>query len=392
MATKTLGIDQRTIKSYLLEKLQLTPLMLLIIFFIIYDSHYNKYLFVGTPIILVIILILFLLKLQRVLLYLFVTIWLTIVIYQSVFITSNLTQDLGSDRDDAVEIACVAFLNGQNPWKSQSQLNNPITTGPTSILISIPSVALTGNINTATFLFWIIFLAILLFADTYYANNSFIFLFLFFLLPVFKFQHTVLYSLEELYYVLLLFPLLWVMLKKQYFFFSGILFSVIILSRLSYLFLCAGLFFWWITQYRYDFENYLKIFLGIIIGVLLILTPFIIISGKSFFEANFIINSLIETSTLKGYNPAIESIQGIGLLIGKWAGKILLSVIVLILISLFNVVLSKEKIANPFWNISFAALLAFTTVFTPLYSSEDYFLSMIIPSFFAISFSPKINH
>jgi len=315
-----------------------------------------------------------------------------ITVYQAVFITSNLTQDLGSDRDDAVEISSIAFLNGQNPWKSQSQLNNPITTGPSSILISIPSVALMGKINAATFLFWLVFITILIVADIYYANNSFIFLVLLILLPVFKFQHTILYGLEELYYALLLFPLLWIMLKRQLFFLSGIAFSIIILSRLSYLFLCAGMFFWWIIQYKYYSKNYLKILGGFIIGVLLILIPFIVISGKSFFESNFIINSFLDTNALRGNNLAILYIQGIELYIGNWAGKIFLSVIILILIFLFNLVLSRNKETNPFWHMSFASLLAFTIIFTPLYSSEDYILSMIIPLFFAISFNPKINY
>lgn len=392
MSIKTSDTYQISIKSYLLEKLELSPMIVLLLFFLIYDSHYNKYLFVGTPIVLIIILILFLLKLKRFLIYLFITIWLMITVYQAVFITSNLTQDLGSDRDDAVEISSIAFLNGQNPWKSQSQLNNPITTGPSSILISIPSVALMGKINAATFLFWLVFITILIVADIYYANNSFIFLVLLILLPVFKFQHTILYGLEELYYALLLFPLLWIMLKRQLFFLSGIAFSIIILSRLSYLFLCAGMFFWWIIQYKYYSKNYLKILGGFIIGVLLILIPFIVISGKSFFESNFIINSFLDTNALRGNNLAILYIQGIELYIGNWAGKIFLSVIILILIFLFNLVLSRNKETNPFWHMSFASLLAFTIIFTPLYSSEDYILSMIIPLFFAISFNPKINY
>lgn len=210
-----------------------------------------------------------------------------------------------------------------------------------------------------------------------------------FLLPFFKFQQTILYSLEEIYFALLLFPVLWVMLKKQLLFFSGIMFSIIILNRLSYVFLCAGLFFWWIIQNKYETKNYLKIVLGFIGGSLFILTPFIIVSGKSFFETNFVINSFIDTTYLKGNNPVMTYIQGMIPLINKWTGKIILSVIILILIFLFSFILSKNNEANPFWNISFAALLIFTVLFTPLYSSGDYILSVIIPLFFAISFNSR---
>jgi hypothetical protein len=324
-------------------------------------------------------------------LYLFITTWLVIVLYHAVFISSNLSQDFGSDRDDAVEIASHSFLNGNNPWESGSQLKNPITTGPTSILVSIPTVALTDKINSLTFLFWLAFWGILIVGDIFYTNDSFTLLFLIFLLPYFKFQHTIFYSLEEIYYAMVLFPFLWMMLKKQFLFLAGVVFSIIILSRLSYVFLCAGLFFWWIIQNKYYTKDYLKIILGFIGGVLLILTPFIIISGKSFFETNFIINSFIDTTDLKGYNPVLTYIQGMSPLIDKWMGKIILSVFILILIFLFSLILSKNKEANPFWNISFAAFLIFTTIFTPFFSSGDYILSMIIPLFFAVSFNSKID-
>ncbi len=207
--------DRSLLKNYLLEKISLNPLFLLLTFLLIYDSHINDYVFYGTSGAVFLILIMLVIKAPRVIVHLFMIAWLIIVLYQAIFITANLSQDYGSDRDEAVEIATTNLLEGQNPWVSTSNLGNPITTGPTSILVAIPSVILTNKINSLTFIFWVLFFCSLIALEYYYKNNSFLLLFLFFLIPIFGFQHTIFYSLDELYYALNLISFASLVVKKK---------------------------------------------------------------------------------------------------------------------------------------------------------------------------------
>lgn len=380
--------EQSLLKNYLLEKINLNPLLLLLTLFIIYDSHINNYLFYGTSVAITVILFLLLFKVPRILIHLFMISWLIIVLYQAVFVTANLSQDFGSDRDDAVEIAATNLLKGQNPWASKSNLDNPITTGPTSILAAIPSVMLTKKINSLTFLFWILFFSSLIALEYHYKNNSFLLLFLLFLIPLFGFQHTIFYSLDELYYTLILFPILLWLLKKNLLFLSGIVFSIIFFNRLSYVFLCIGMYFWWLVKNEWKLKNNLKILLGFIFGSISILLPFIVISGDSILEKNFILNSFIKN--IKGNNKIFIFVNELGNFFGYHFGIILISIIIIVIILIFSIMAKRHKLNNPFWNISFSALLAFTVSFTPVISA-DYILSLIIPLFYVIAFSFPLN-
>jgi hypothetical protein len=299
-------------KNYVLEKLKLSPLILLLMIFIIYDSNFNKYVFIGVSIAVTIILILMVLQAPRILTYLFIFSWLFIVLYQSVFVTANLSHDLISDRDDAAEIATTNYLDGRNPWSSKSILDIPITTGPSSILLSIPSVFLTKKINSLTFLFWISFFIILLVAEYKYRNDSFILLFLLFLIPVLGFLGTINFSLDEIYYALIFFPVLFYVLNKKLFYFAGFLFALIILSRLSYVFLSAGFYFGWIFSKGWETKNQIKLFTGFFVGLVLVLTPFLWVSGSSIFKQNFLTNSIINSEAVKSNNPIFSLIRGIG--------------------------------------------------------------------------------
>ena len=372
-------------KNYLLEKINLNPFLLLLILLIIYEAHINDYLFYSTSTALTIILFMIIFKTPRIIVHLFMITWLIVILYQAVFLTANLSQDFGSDRDEAVEIATSNLLNGKNPWENKSPLGNPITTGPTSILIAIPSVALTNKINSLTFLFWILFFFSLIIAEYHYKNNSFIFLYLLFLMPIMGFQHTIFYSLDEMYYALILFPLILYLLRRNKFFFSGFIFSVIFFNRLSYIFLCAGLYFWWLIKNGLNLKNNLKISLGFFFGTICILLPIIIISGNSLFQKNFILNSFLKS--IKGNNQVFSFIKEIGGFFNYQIGQILISFCVIILIFLFSIGTNKSNKDNPFWNISFAALLAFSIIFVPVFSA-DYILSLIIPLFYGIAFSP----
>ncbi|MCX7009537.1 MAG: hypothetical protein NTY53_20215 [Kiritimatiellaeota bacterium] len=126
-----------------------------------------------------------------------------------VFVDAQGPQDAFSDRNEAVENAARAMLQGTNPWNARSVLGLPITTGPSSILLAVPSVKLTGRINLLTFSFWALFLGLLLAGDLLRRNGSFVLLGLLVLLPWTGVLHTLHWSLDELYYAVILLPVLW---------------------------------------------------------------------------------------------------------------------------------------------------------------------------------------
>lgn len=357
-----------------------------------FDSAHNKYIFTGASLAVTIILILMLINSPRIIILSFIFTWLVIVLYQTIFITSNLSQDLIADRDDAVEIATDNFLNYKNPWLSKSPLGLPITTGPSSILISIPSVILTKKINSLTFIFWITFFILLLITEYSFKNESFIIAFLLFLIPSLGYQRTIYYSLDEMYYVLILFPILLFVLNKKKFFLAGFIFSIIVLSRLSYIFLSAGLYFGWVLKHKFIVKNQLKILFGFFTGILLILFPFILVSGPSIFKHNFINNSIINSEIYQSHNYLFKIIREFSMSHGSFTTDlILVSFITLLLIFLFSITLSKHKLANPFWDVAFASLLTFNIPFYPIYEG-DYILSMTIPLLFLISWSSGLNN
>lgn len=376
------------LKIYLREKINLDPLLLLLTLFIIYDSHINNYVLYGTSVATTIILFLLLFKIPRIFVHLFMISWLIIVMYQAVFITADLSQDFGSDRDDAVEIATTNLLGGQNPWASKSNLDNPITTGPTSILAAIPSVMLTKKVNSLTFIFWILFFSSLIVLDYRYKNNSFLLLFLLFLIPSLGFQHTIFYSLDELYYTLILFPIVLWFLRKNLLFLAGILFSIIFFNRLSYVFLCVGMYFWWLVRDEWKWKSNLKILSGFILGSIAICLPFFVISGNTILEKNFILNSFLKS--IKGNNKIFLLINELGKLLGYHLGILFISSAIIVIILIFSILAKRHQFNNPFWNISFSALLAFSVSFTPVFSA-DYILSLMIPLFYVIAFSPSLN-
>lgn len=378
-------------KNYLLEKPKLGILSLSLMVFIIYDSNYNNYVFVSVSVVVTILLILMLFKTPRIFIYLFIFTWLMIVLYHSVFITANLSHDIISDRDEAAEIATTNFLQGKNPWSSNSILDLPITTGPSSIILSIPSVFLTNKINSLTFLFWISFLIILLVAEYKFRNNTFIILFLLFLIPILGFQRTINFSLDEIYYALIFFPVLIFVLNKNLFYFAGFLFALIILSRLSYVFLSAGFYFGWIFSRGWETKNQIKLCTGFFVGIVLVLTPFLWVSGSSIFQQNFITNSIINSEAVKSNNQIFSFVRAIGDSIAFPMGWILVGLITLLIIYFFSLIISRHYLPNPFWNVSFAALLTFTIPFSP-FNEGDYTLSLIIPAFYAIAFSKSFNN
>jgi len=122
----------------------------------------------------------------------FILLLLTIFFAFGVFNSNDLIQ---SDRDNAVIISAQALMNFENPYNYKTEINQPITTGLTSAIISIPFVYITGNIQALTLLFYITFI-ILAYRSKYF------YLICFFILILSPFIYRVMYyRLDELYWI-----------------------------------------------------------------------------------------------------------------------------------------------------------------------------------------------
>ena len=185
------------------------------------------------------ILLAFLLQRPRWIVYGLLLTALCIRVIAFVHIVANRAQDKVSTRDAAVEMTAQALMRGENAWNVD--LGVEVTTGPTSILLALPFVSLFGQINWLSFLFWAVLLGVLLGLDTYYRNNSWPTLALMILLGLFDIEHTMYWSLEELYYPVLYLALAYLLTTRERWGWAGALLAASILSRPSYCFLVLGL-------------------------------------------------------------------------------------------------------------------------------------------------------
>lgn len=111
---------------------------------------------------------------------------ITIFTYHFIYSYENLVR---VDRDDALTIASNRYKAGLQPYDTLTALNNPITTGTSSILYA--SILSERNLS---FLFWIWITAI------FYNGLHFNIYALIMLLSLVFFQRTMMYGLTELYY------------------------------------------------------------------------------------------------------------------------------------------------------------------------------------------------
>jgi hypothetical protein len=301
---------------------------------------------------------------------------------------ANRGQDRKSDRDDAVEIAASALLHGENPWSERSILNLPITTGPSTILAAIPSALLTGHVNLAAQVFWLVLFGILLAGDLANRNNRFMLAAMVMLYPRSGFLHTQLWSLEELYYPMLLYPLLWWAVLRDRPRVAGSLAALILLGRLSYLFPLAAFAGWACFRERDGWRFILHMVPAAIITVGVVLLPFLLVGGEAFWSDNFIRNAINTGGVSEIKNPLCQ--------LQAWlhelpAAKTILSISLLGVLAGGGFLLRGQKPATPFWHMAAASLLAHTVIFLPQ-NPGDYILLFMIPALFAISFSKGIQN
>ncbi len=373
--------------GYLTSPLAVSPILLSLIFLFLYRHAASPDPFAFFFLLLTGLSFLFLLRLPRWVYYLYLLVSVIAVVAHMVFnISARSGIDDGSDRDEAVEIAALAFLRGENPWDGQTDLNLAITTGPSSILLAIPFVTLTGHINLLTFIFWIGFAASLLWGDVRRQNNTLLLLLVLFMFPETEFVTVLTWSLEELYYPLLLFLAAWWMTGRRWYFAVGLLLAFVVLVRLSYVFAVAGFLLWFTFQTDSPLKPLLKVGAGVAAGAIGILLPFALVGGQNFWARNFLTIALGAASGGGAENVLFNQIQAVGELIPGPARVIYTAGVIGLILVVAAFLARHLRLSHPFWHVSLGALLAHTILFSPG-NQADYILTIVIPTFFAVAFS-----
>jgi hypothetical protein len=277
--------------AYLETAVQLTPLCALLMMFYAFDHLKNTgpdgWILTG----ILVVAIVHLLGLPRWFTYAVVASGLLCFFSYHVFVDAQGPQDAFSDRNEAVENAARSMLQGTNPWSARSVLGLPITTGPSSIMLAVPVVKVTGRINLLTFCFWALFLGLLLIGDVLCRNGSFVLLGLLVLLPWTGVLHTLHWSLDELYYAVILLPVLWFLLERRWLVWAGVLMGFMCFSRLVYVFGLIGVGLWWLSRRSDNWKQAWRLVLGALLYMVPVLALFYGLGGHDFVMANFWKNS-----------------------------------------------------------------------------------------------------
>jgi hypothetical protein len=295
-------------------------------------------------------------------------------------------QDDISIRDDAVELTTQAFLRGENPWNHVPQLDVGATTGPAGILLAIPLVLAFGEINWLAFFFWILFFLILLAGDLQTRNSAFPVLALIFVIGVGGFNHTLFWSLDELYFAMLIFPLAWWSVTRQHDILTGILLALPPLFRINYAFLLMGFILWFLFKEGVQLRRLAKMALGAFVTAGIILLPFLLVGGKEFLQSNPLTMSFafIKTSIWPANNVFFRFLNYLSRNLGSMPMQViklgLTTIVMLVIAGLFR------KSPHPFWHLAAAGLLAHTIVWFSR-PALDYQLMFIAPAFMAVAFT-----
>jgi hypothetical protein len=199
------------------------------------------------------------------------------ILYMSVYILiiAEGGHDWQSTRDDALEATATNLLHGKNPWQTSKDLVP--TTGPTSILIALPFVALCGKVNVLSLIVWITFISILLYWDIKKQNEVWPVLCGLIISGVYGFEHTLFWGLDELYYPFIYLAIAYLFACRGRWFAVGALYAAAILSRPCFLFPVFGFFMW--DAFRPDFtlRKFIHQIYGGIFAAGIILLPIVLV-------------------------------------------------------------------------------------------------------------------
>jgi len=385
-AQRKMAASIRYLKSSTIQFGLPSALILIFIYEIVTKSiPYAYSVWIVLLLLMTIVLVLF--RSPRWIIYAFLLITLTVHIFVFVNIVSKGDQDPGSTRDEAVEIAARATLHGENAWNKD--VGAPITTGPTSILLALPFVFLFGEINWLTFIFWMVFCLVLLWNDLIYQNHSWPIMVLFLILGHFGFEHTLYWSLDELYYPFLYLTLAYFLINRGSFLIVGMLMAAVLLSRFSYFFMIMGFGFWYLFSFPFNGHHIFKMGAGFVLGAVIILLPFVIIGVKDFWNNNFwILAYNISGAPWPDTNFFFRLLNHLNAQIGPDAMRWVKLGLVLSLMVSLSWGLRFLKVIHPFWHVTLGAFLAHTIVWLPAHLPMDYALIFVLPAMLAISNTP----
>lgn len=310
-----------------------------------------------------------------------------VLVWEYVFVISTGPQDSQSDRDEAVELAAQAFLAGTNPWARPTQLGTPISTGPASVLVALPSVLATRQINPASFLFYVLLLAVLCAADLSYRNDTFLPLGLLFTSGLLGFQHALYWSLDELAWAYLALALGWWLLGTGWPMGAGACLAFALCSRVSYAFPVFAFLCWYWYAPRPP-HTLVRVVAGTILGIGLIVAPFLVIGGRDLLAHNpFPVAGHKLTAQWPSTNPIFRALNASLGSVGPGPDAVIKTVLALAAIWYGSKRVGSGGPAHPFWHMCFAALIANFLVY-PARLSDDYTLFFAVPAFVAIALSP----
>ncbi len=309
-----------------------------------------------------------------------------------VFQISTGPQDPESDRDEAVEIAAHALLEGQNPWARTTHRFTAITTGPASIIFALPSVWLFHRINELTFVLYAALFAFLLAGDVRRENNTFLSLGLFFLAGVFGFHHTLYWSLDELYYAYVALVVAWILARRRWLVAAGACLAFAIGSRASYVLPVFGFVCWYWYRRHASARDLIMLGVGAVVGVLLIVPPFWFVAGRDLFANNMLVAAwaLLKTAW-PPTNPLFRGLNLVLGLVGPTAMSALKLAASFAVIWYASLRLRRVDLPHPFWHLCLGGFLADMAVYRAGLE-DDYVLCFVIPGFMAIAYSEPSRH
>ena len=306
----------------------------------------------------------------------------------SVFQVSTGGQDPRSTRDDAVEIAAHSLLAGDNPWTA-AKISVPITTGPASILLALPWVALFGRVNELTFVFYVLFFAFLLAGDLRYRNGTFLPLGLFICLGEFGFEHTRYWSLEELYWPYAALGLAWVLVGRGALVAAGACLGFAVCARVSYAFPVFGFLCWYTRGGRGSVSGLVRLGIGAVAGTAVVLAPFVIVAGWTLLTANPLAWAIfLSAGSWPDTNLVFRLLNRAADVAGPVLFSRLKSLLALALMWLGAERLRRADLLHPFWHLALGGFVADLLVYR-VDVLNDYVLFFVVPAFMAIAHSPS---
>lgn len=328
------------------------------------------------------------LRARRWLVYLLLFAAIAIQVYSFVHLVANGPQDLSGSRDTAVEAAAYSLLHGQNAWNAEIGAN--LTTGPTSILLALPFVALFGEINWLSFVFWIALIGSLVYIDVQYRNSTWPCLATLFLLGWAGIQYTMFWALEELYFPVLYLLLAYALVRQRQWLLVGALFAASILTRPNYIFLIIGYCFWIHSTFPVSRRDTIKLAAGFMAASLAIVLPFVLVGGKDFWIANPWLNSTVFLNArLPETSPIFSVINNIGDHMKLRA--VIASRIELATLFFLSVTWLLRGAKHPFWHLASAALISYAIFFLTALVTNDYTLTIVLPVMLALSMIQPMN-